>query len=177
MIDQIAEFLGSLFTWLIFIGQLIELLGCLIENIGRWLTGRPLKSCLGKPHIKFPKFAPTVYEALASSVVEVRDVRIPPFGFSAALLTIRNRGTLEEGSEYQFQVQQQILGQVVGGSIYIVRIAGLRKLPPPLSLPSMRIELNEEEAQRIERESERFQYVPPWAQDIVEAVKKQQGKE
>lgn len=177
VIEKAVEILGSLFGWLILIGQIIQLLGCLIENLGRLIVGLPLKSCRGKPHIKFPRFAPTLYEALPSTRVEVRGVRIPPFGFSAALLSIRNRGILEEGSEYQFEVQQQVQGQVVGGSTYVVRIAGVKKLPVPLVLPTMLTGQDEQEVARIERESERFQYAPPWAKDIIEARKQEQGKE
>lgn len=71
---------------------------------------------------------PTIYEASPSALVEVREVRIPAFGSCTALLSIRNSGILEEGSAYRFQVQQQVSGQVVGVSSYVVRIAGEKEL-------------------------------------------------
>jgi len=176
LIGKILNFLGWLFRLFILLGQFLQFLGCVIENIGQSLFGLPLKSCKGKPHIKLPPFDPTVYKALPSTLVEVQGVRIPPFGFSAALLSIRNRGTLEEGSEYQFQVQQQVQSQVVGGSTYVVRIAGLKKFPPAPIFPSQRTDLDLEELERIERQSEALQYVPPWAANIIDARKKQLGK-
>jgi hypothetical protein len=164
VIEKVVEFVGLLIGWLILAGQFIQLLGCVIENIGRWIVGLPFKSCKGKPHLKLPTFEPTIYEALPSALVEVKGVRIPAFGLSAALLSIRNRGTLEDGSEYQFQVQQIVHAQVVGGSTYVVRIAGEKKVPPvvPLQLPPMPFPPDN---------------VPLWFEDFIEARKGQQGFE
>lgn len=74
-------------------------------------------------------FEPTPYEAEPSALVRVSDVRIPAFGFVAARFTVENGGSLEPGREFRFQVQQIVKNQVVGGSVYVVRIAGRRNLP------------------------------------------------
>jgi hypothetical protein len=167
-IERIVAFLGMLFAWLILIGRFVEFLGCVIGNIGRLIVGLPLKSCRRKPHITFPKFAPPTYDALPSALVEVQGVRIPPFGFGAALLSIRNHGTLDEGSEYQFQVQQVVQGEVIGGSAYVIRIAGDKKFPPNV-LPQPPIDLPPPVSTLLGG--------PPWARDIIDTRRQEQGRE
>ena len=165
--------LGSLIRWL---GWLVQWLGCWIENLGRRILGLPLKTCKFKPDVKLPDFEDTVYEAQPSALVEVKGVRLPPFGFGAALLSIRNTGTLEEGSEYRFDVQQVVKRTVVGGSTYVVRVAGEKKIPPPMVPDVFRADLDEDTRIRIEREAEELKYVPPWAKDIVEDRERELGK-
>ncbi len=171
--ERISGCCSSLLRWL---GWFIQWLGCWVENLGRCIIGLPLKSCRQGPKVKLPVFEPTIYEASPSSLAEVKGVRIPPFGLCAALLSIRNKGTLEEGSEYRFEIQQRIKEEVAGGSTYVVRIAGERKLPSPFVPPTMRTDLDPRELERIEREGEKLKYVPPWARDIVESREKEQGK-
>jgi hypothetical protein len=49
---------------------------------------------------------------------------LAPHGAAAALMAIENHGELSQGSEYRFQVQQFVGGRLVGGSTYVIRIAG-----------------------------------------------------
>src|SRR6266481_924743 len=110
-------------------GLLVQRLGCWIENFGRGVARLPLKSCKPKPQPNFQKFAPAIYEVIPSALVRVSGVRIPTYGFCAALLSIQNGGTLEDGSEYYFQVRQQVKEVVVGGSSHVLRVAGEKKRP------------------------------------------------
>src|SRR5713101_1295234 len=147
----------SLIRW---IAHFFEWLGCWLINLGRWLGGLPMQACRWKPERRYAGFVGMVYTASPSAPVSVTGVRIPAFGHCAMLLSVQNRGVLPEGSRYQFQVQQKIGAQVVGGSTYIVRVAGQKKLPP--ASPQ-----SEVEAPR---------YVPAWAKDLVEARERLLGK-
>lgn len=79
-----------------------------------------------KPH-QGVRFTQHIYRAKPGSLVAVRDVELSPHGAAAALIVIENHGELPRGSEYRFQVQQVIGGRVVGGSTYVIRIAGHKK--------------------------------------------------
>jgi len=46
-------------------------------------------------------------------------------------MVIENDCELPKGSEYRFQVQQVVRGRVIGGSTYVIRIAG-HKEPEPI---------------------------------------------
>jgi hypothetical protein len=83
-----------------------------------------------KPHPGL-RFTPSIYRAKPSSLVSVKGVRLPAHGAGAALMVIQNHGELPKGSEYRFQVQQVVGGRVVGGSTYVIRIAG-HKEPEPI---------------------------------------------
>jgi hypothetical protein len=54
-------------------------------------------------------------------------VRLPGHGAGVALMLIENHGELPKGSEYRFQIQQVVGGRMVGGSTYVIRIAGHRE--------------------------------------------------
>jgi hypothetical protein len=82
-----------------------------------------------KPHPGM-RMTPPIYRAKPASLVAVRGVELPPHDAAAALIAIENHGGLGEGSEYRFQVQQVIDGRVVGGSTYVVRIAGHARREP-----------------------------------------------
>jgi len=84
------------------IGRIVQRLGCLLENIGRWLVGRSGKPC-PKRGSEADALQPQTYVAEPSARIEVRDVEIPELGFVAAELLLENRGALDEGSEYSFQ--------------------------------------------------------------------------
>lgn len=73
--------------------------------------------------LKLAHFTRTIYEAEPSALVEIRDVRIPSYGFCAARFSVLNTGNLEKGGEYWFNVLQKVKNEVVGGSVYVVRIA------------------------------------------------------
>jgi hypothetical protein len=165
--------MGWPFRW---IGWLIRLFGCLIVNLGRWVAGLPFESCAPRAHHTYPKFAPAVYEAAPSSLVEVTGVRLAPYGFVAARLTIVNTGQLEEGSEHRFQIQQRVAGRVVGGVAYIVRADGEPKRRPLWVSPSNRPDADPKEVEELERQSERLRYVPPYAAQIVNRRERELGK-
>lgn len=79
-----------------------------------------------KPHPEL-RFTPPIYRTKPASLVLVEGAQLPAHGAAAALMVIENRGELPEGSEYRFQVQQLVQGHVVGGSTYVIRIAGHKK--------------------------------------------------
>jgi hypothetical protein len=121
-----------------------------------------------------PRFTPPVYRAKPSALIEVKGVRLGAFRFGAALLVIENRGELPEGSEYRFQVQQRMEGQVVGGSVYVVRIAGQPELPPPIVTPSHQIDAKTGRP-RVPPPLH-LANVPPWMAEIVEEREEELGK-
>jgi len=98
-------------------------------------------------------------------------VRIPPGGSVAALLSIQNRGDLPPGSEYTFQVQQLVGGNVVGGSVYVVRIAG-DKIENPFVPPSLAGGLDVRALEELEREAEDLRILPPWMINPVDSGEK-----
>lgn len=138
LMERITTWIGSVCQR---IGGLVQWIGLRIENRGRRVVGLPARPSGRTPEAKLPDFAPAMYQAAPSERVEVKGVRLSPFGSCAALFWIRNRGTLEEGSEYWFDVQQDVNGRVVGGSTYVVRIAGERKVPQRVGLDSHRTEV------------------------------------
>lgn len=78
-------------------------------------------------------FAPAVYEADRSALVEVRGARLGPYGWGAALLSLRNTGRLEPEGEFRFDVLQRrgegdAGAKLVGGATYVVRIAGVPEM-------------------------------------------------
>jgi hypothetical protein len=83
-----------------------------------------------KPHPGL-RFAPPIYRAKPASLVSVKGVHLLAHGAGAALMVIENHGELPKGSEYRFQVQQVVGGRVIGGSTYVIRIAG-HKEPDPI---------------------------------------------
>jgi hypothetical protein len=175
LFEGIAALLSRFFRWL---GALIERLGCRIENLGRWFVGLPLRSCKSKPRgRRLPRFEPTIYEMEPSGMVEITGVMIPPFGFCATQLAITNSGTLAAGSKHRFEVQQLVKGEVVGGSTFVVLVDGEEKQRERnIISDSHRTDLDHRERERIEREAERFKYVPPWAKEIVERREEEQGR-
>jgi hypothetical protein len=121
-----------------------------------------------------PHFTPPVYRAKPSGLVEVKGVKLPPFGFGATLVAIQNTGELPPGSDYRFQVQQRVDGRVVGGGTYVVRIVGEPKLPPPIVAPSHRID---PKTQRLSAEApEDLENIPPWMEGAVEERAEQSSK-
>jgi hypothetical protein len=98
------------------------------ENIRRDLAGLKRVRCNSPEHLPLPKVAPEIYGAEPSPRVEVLGVRIPALGKVTALIHVRNIGELEPGSEYCFQVQQEVRGVVTGGSTYIIPIAGEKRV-------------------------------------------------
>lgn len=149
----------------------VEALEAVLHRLDSWLD-RARQRLGGEPEHDgpqkrrpLPRFAPPVYQAKPSALVAVRGVRLRGFGSGAALLVIGNLGDLPEGSEYRFQAQQLVDGRVVGGCTYVVRIAGRRRLPPPLIAPSQ--QFRPQSGQRMETPEELVN-VPPWMVELAE---------
>ena len=75
-------------------------------------------------------FTDDIFHTEASSRVEIGGVIIPGNEYVSALLRISNEGVLEDGSEYPFDVLQIVNDEVVGGSTFLVRIAGRQENSP-----------------------------------------------
>jgi hypothetical protein len=71
--------------------------------------------------------------AQRSGILEVRGVIIPAGGQVKALIMVEAAGPLPHGERYQFEVQQAVAGQIVGGSTYIVPVAGRPVIPVSLA--------------------------------------------
>lgn len=118
---------------LVQLGRLIRRLGCWIENLGRRCLRIHPRPCPGDSDTDDPGFEPAVYTAASSARVEVQQVELAPFGFCAALISIRNAGRLPAGNRYRFEVQQEVSGRVVGGSTFVIPVAGEKDKPPELA--------------------------------------------
>jgi hypothetical protein len=116
-----------------------------------------------RPELRFTR---PIYRASPASLVGVRRVRLSPHGAAGALLVIKNTGQLPPGSEYRFQAQQIVGEHVVGGSTYLVRIAGEPQLPPPITVPSHQID--PKTGKPPVKPPVPLRYVPPWMTAIVE---------
>ncbi len=134
------------------------------ENLQRLLAGLMRIFCKGDEHHTLPPFEPIVYEAAPSARVEIKRVRIPAYGTITAAINVRNTGELKAGSEFQFHVQQVVGESVIGGSVYVVRIAGTPELRPPFFADSVDVRKPFTEEQEG---GERQKYVPPFARQIV----------
>jgi hypothetical protein len=135
------------------------------ENLERLLAGLKKIFCKSKEHHKMPQLDPVVHEAEPSARVEIKGVRLPPYGFVTAAIQVRNTGELKPGSEFRFQVQQAVDGVVAGGSMYVVRIAGT---PEPAPSPvADSVDTRKETRPEQERGGLRLKYVPPWAEQMV----------
>jgi hypothetical protein len=86
--------------------------------------------------IQLPPFVHEVYTARPSSRVMVQSLMLPPFGKTAAFLSIANTGTLPAGSRYTFMVRQSGTRVAAGGSTYVVRIGGAAQGPKLFIAPS-----------------------------------------
>ncbi len=172
--------LGPPFSLLSWIAALFRKLVCWLANILRFVLNQPRKQC-SRPRVSPLDLEPVVYEAKPSALVQVRGVNLPAFGSAAALLRVEVKGQLEQGGEYRFEVQQ-IIGAgeekppIVGGGTYVVVIAGDAKQRTPFIAPSHDPDTDPRERERIEREGDKFRYLPPWAEKLVEDREKEQYK-
>jgi hypothetical protein len=91
-------------------------------------SAHPPKTCPCKKF--FSQFTPIIYTASPSSLVSISGVQIPGYGFVAAYFSVTNTGTLPEGQQYRFNVQQFLERRLVGESTYVVRIAGAAPFNP-----------------------------------------------
>ena len=104
--------------------------------------------------------------ARPASLVSVRGVRLARHGAAAALMVIENGGRLAPGTEHRFQVQQVAGERVLGGSTYVIRIAGQPRLPPPVVRPSHVID--PKTGRPPDKPPRKLRYVPPWMTGVVE---------
>jgi hypothetical protein len=66
---------------------------------------------------------------------------------------------------------------MAGGGRYVIVVEGPGEKRQPIIAPTHDPQTDPEEVRRIEREGERFRYVPPFARDIVEEREREQRKE
>jgi hypothetical protein len=144
------------------------------ENLERLLAGLKRIFCKSDEHDGLPQLDPVVYEPEPSARVEIRGVRIPAHGSATAAIQIRNTGELKPGSQFRFQVQQVVDGVVVGGSVYVVRIAGTAELNPSAFADS--VDIRGEIKPEQETGGGRLKYVPPFARQNVQDREKLLGK-
>jgi hypothetical protein len=137
---------------------IVDKIGSIIADLTRGGAKRSMHSY--KP---ITSFGATEYEAEPSALVTISDVQIPAFGFVAARFSVENAGKLEPGSEYRFQVQQVVKDQVVGGSVYVVRIAGERTVP-----------VWDGKLEEVQME-QKLEHLPPWIEEVVKA-RMQEGR-
>jgi len=79
-------------------------------------------------------------------------------------------------SDLSFQVQQIVDRRVVGGSTYVVRVAGERKHPAYVVADSHRADLDAEAQDLIEQQAETQRFLAPWMRDRVEEAEARMGK-
>jgi hypothetical protein len=109
--------------------------------------------------------------------VLVRGVRFPPFAKHAMLLDLTRDAQTIEAGEYHFDAQQWVQGTLAGGGRYVVVAEGKKRPHDPVVADSHNEKITPEERERIVRQAEQYQYVPPWAKRIVEQREKEQKKE
>ena len=170
-------------SWIEELVSWLRLLLCRLLNLLRALLGRPRRSCR-KRYLELPPFAPTVYEAAVGERVAVRGVRFRPHERVAAALAIAPRDTLQPGARYSFDIQQVVVDgeftEVVGGGRYVVVVDGEEKRkrkPAVADSHDQDAEFTAEEVSRLEREGERYRYVPPHARELIEEREREQGKQ
>jgi hypothetical protein len=166
--------------WLL---ALLPQLSCWFMNLIRRLLRLPTRRC--RRRVKgpaLPPFTPIRYQAQPSSLVEVHDVELAPYGYCAALLRVEPKARLEEGSRYTFDVLQFVRDNKretpaeVGGGRYVVVVMGDPKHREPEIAPSVHPDTSEEEREQMEREGEELRYVPPWAEELVKAREEEQHR-
>jgi hypothetical protein len=111
-------------------------------------------------------FDPVGWVAQRSGILEVRGVSIAAGEHTKALISLAATGPLPHGERFQFEVQQVVGGRVVGGSTYIVPVAGRPKLPISLA-PS---------DDNIVYVAEGERYMQPWLAQAWLDREKQQGR-
>jgi hypothetical protein len=111
-----------------------------------------------------PGFEPAGWVAQRGSILAVKGVRIPPGGRVRALLNLESAGPLPPGAVYRVEVQQTVAAALVGGSTFVVRVAGTAKAPPSL----------EPSDDQVVSDAGRF--IQPWLHAAWQARQKQQGR-
>ncbi|MDQ3930015.1 MAG: hypothetical protein M3328_12825, partial [Chloroflexota bacterium] len=141
------------------VGLLFWRIPILLVTIARFVARRVPGD--GAPNARsyapMEKFDATIYEAEPPVLLTISGVLIAAFDFVAARFSVENEGTLAPGSEYRFQVQQIVKDQVVGGSVYVVRIAGEQAVP-----------VWDGKLEEVGTK-DKLQYLPNWIQEVVQA--------
>jgi hypothetical protein len=147
-VEEATELLGGLRRWLDRVEDQIE---------GEDDDGEGTKSARKPPPARME---PPVYRAQPSSLVGVKDVRLPVHGMAAALLSIEVGRDLPKGAEYSFDILQLVEGRPVGGSTFVIRVGGTRRFPPPPAPPLP--------PPGDDGPPRHVGDVPPWMRDLVE---------
>jgi hypothetical protein len=170
-------------SWLDWLIGWLRILLCWLANLIRFLFGRPRRKCRRR-YLELPSMEPTLYEATPGERVEIRGVRLRPHERVAAALAITPVDGLETGARYWFDIQQRTyegeLETIVGGGRYLVVVDGEEKRPRKPARASSHDpdeKFTAEEVSRLEREAERYRYVPHQAREHVAKREHEQGKE
>lgn len=164
------SFLTKLVCWIVnFI--------CMIVNFILTKLAPPTLKCYCRSKHRLPIFDDVVYEVESGNDVQLSNLRTQAHAFDAAYIRIKNKGVLPPGSRYSFDVLQLKNGEVVGGSEYIVRIAG--DLRPFVfdHLPDIKERnYSMSELHRLKRETLSQRYLAPWIEHEKAKREEEMGK-
>jgi hypothetical protein len=85
-------------------------------------------------HSPLRRFGRTAYEVRASGLLEVRGVRLQPFGMCASIFAVAGLRRLTPGTSYTFRVLYQVGERIVGGSTYVALVPESAMLKKDLSV-------------------------------------------
>ena len=150
---------------------------CGVANYMFSILGLPALKCYCRSKRRLPVFIDTVYEVEIGNNVQLSNIRTQGNKFDATYIRIKNKGILPPGSRYSFDVLQLKDGKVVGGSEYIVRIAGNLKPFVFDQLPDVK-EKNYpmHELHRLKREALSQRYLAPWIEHEKAKREEEMGK-
>lgn len=150
---------------------------CSILNFILGLFGLHI-NCFCRRNRELPEFEDDVHEVTPGEDVLVEDIQTAAYGFDAAYIRIKNKGVLPEGSKYSFDILQLKNGAVMGGSEYVIRIAGDMKPFEFEFLPDINSKnYNMKDLHRLKRESLEQKYLPPWVEEEKQRREEEMGKD
>ena len=121
-----------------------------------------------------PGYGAVVLDGASSSLIEVREVQLPPYDYASIMFSVRPVGELPAGSVYRLEVQQwgpswkpqdSPESSGIGGSTYIVRVAG----ESPIERP-------DPDEPHEERRVPPMRFFPEWIAPHFRARNKERGK-
>jgi hypothetical protein len=155
----------------------LKFLICLILNFFRKIFKRPVKACSCRRRRPLPPFADVIYEVEPGKDVKLEGIQLAGMGFGAVYMRLRSTGDLPEGMRYPFNVLQLRNNRVVGGSEFIVRIAGDLKPFKFDQLPDLKeknFEMVELHRRKLEAQEQRF--LPSWILEQKKRREEEMGK-